>query len=662
MRRVLLAVLVQGCIGTRAGERPDPPVLLTVLPAAPANDNAPRVYGEAAERVTVRLYGLPGCEGDAIGLGMGAALATDGIAAAVADDTSVQLSALAVNARGVESVCSEGPSFVEDSTPPAFAGVQSITGVKSGALRLSWTAASDAVSDMQSLLYAICRGTAPDGCSPFQTTYVTAPGVTSHDVADLNASTEYVFSVRALDEAGNEDNNTATLVGETCAVGYAFEAGGCVWSGGTLDSGFQDDAIWTATAGAVITTNHPGFDGDVGAAVWDAAAIAAAATVAQTVDMPSYGEAEPLVLQLHVLTSCGACAALEPAVGINDKWRKLQFEAGVWTENRLCLGESAYGGSVDVVLGNYSLNADVGDELAIDGVSIEPAIADECPAPGGVRDPTFDTATSWAFAGDGTAERATLEAGNMAAYLSASTTSVRSTGRLSVPSVGLKGLRFTYRGAYAGRLSVRLDDHLLGTAGDTDASDDTMVTLCLPEWSRGLAWDVTFETVPGASTATYWVDDIALVGSCTEADVAIYNADFEVPESYVSQWYGRAEGAASARIAATGGRNASLGAALSLTGCGTAELATTVVPTANGKLQFWATADTALGSATVTVNGLAISDLNTEFGLQTFCTAFASSVVGRPSALRLVLQQEASCVANRLNVVIDDIGYAEDCP
>ena len=91
---------------------------------------------------------------------------------------------------------------------PTFNGLNSaiVTGVDT--LTLSWTAATDDVSDSANIVYDIFQASTAGGQVFGTPTHTTAAGATSFNVTGLARDTDYFFVVRARDEAGNSDTNT----------------------------------------------------------------------------------------------------------------------------------------------------------------------------------------------------------------------------------------------------------------------------------------------------------------------------------------------------------------------------------------------------------------------------------------------------------------------
>ena len=86
-------------------------------PDSPANDNSPRIRGNAAEG-TIDVYANATCAGSPAETGTAAELAGAGIAVNVADDTTTQFTAIARDAVDNDSDCSNAITYTEDSTAP----------------------------------------------------------------------------------------------------------------------------------------------------------------------------------------------------------------------------------------------------------------------------------------------------------------------------------------------------------------------------------------------------------------------------------------------------------------------------------------------------------------------------------------------------------------
>lgn len=96
---------------------PPQPAITGFTPASPSNQNSPRIRGTTLAGTTIRIYRGLGCVGAPIAEGTREQFAA-GLTVTVADNTTTQFTARAV-AGGIESFCTPGATYVEDSAPPA---------------------------------------------------------------------------------------------------------------------------------------------------------------------------------------------------------------------------------------------------------------------------------------------------------------------------------------------------------------------------------------------------------------------------------------------------------------------------------------------------------------------------------------------------------------
>lgn len=108
-------------------------------------------------------------------------------------------------------------SMGPDVKPPVFAGAQSATAAPNS-ITVRWSAASDDVSAPAQLVYRIYQATAAGGEVYSAPSYTTLPGATSYTVGKLPINSKYYFVVRAVDEAGNEDQNKLEVSATTPAI------------------------------------------------------------------------------------------------------------------------------------------------------------------------------------------------------------------------------------------------------------------------------------------------------------------------------------------------------------------------------------------------------------------------------------------------------------
>ncbi|MGE0550750.1 MAG: Ig-like domain-containing protein [Kofleriaceae bacterium] len=97
---------------------PGTPSLSSVTPSSPANENTPRVIGNAEADTTVTIFSDASCTVQ-LASGTAAELADPGIAVSVADDTTSGFYATARDTVGNSSPCSAPVMYIEDSLAPA---------------------------------------------------------------------------------------------------------------------------------------------------------------------------------------------------------------------------------------------------------------------------------------------------------------------------------------------------------------------------------------------------------------------------------------------------------------------------------------------------------------------------------------------------------------
>ena len=111
---------------------------------------------------------------------------------------------------------------VTDRTPPTFAGLQRATtcipgpvggGTRSSRFALRWDAATDNVTPSSAIVYDVFQATTRGGENFASPTYTTSPGATTFSTPPLPDDKQYYFVVRARDQAGNRDGNTAEQLG-----------------------------------------------------------------------------------------------------------------------------------------------------------------------------------------------------------------------------------------------------------------------------------------------------------------------------------------------------------------------------------------------------------------------------------------------------------------
>lgn len=143
-----------------------------------------------------------------------------------------------------------------DPVPPTAPGSPAAVNGGSTQINLSWTAATDNVTQPSALIYEICQSTSAGGCATFTATFVTAAGAASFNAPGLNPSTTYYYRIRARDTANNAGIETAEFSATTAAPGIVNTP---TYSpvAGTYSSG-QNVSISTSTGGAIICYTNDG--------------------------------------------------------------------------------------------------------------------------------------------------------------------------------------------------------------------------------------------------------------------------------------------------------------------------------------------------------------------------------------------------------------------
>ncbi|HLK35236.1 MAG TPA: hypothetical protein VKU41_00700 [Polyangiaceae bacterium] len=100
---------------------------------------------------------------------------------------------------------------------PSFKGVAGVAPASQSAIFVAWAAADSPLTPPERMTYQVFvepSSTAVDYTKPVATTI---PGATSFYAEQLVSAQTYRFAVRAVDEAGNTDRNTAVLTGQPAA-------------------------------------------------------------------------------------------------------------------------------------------------------------------------------------------------------------------------------------------------------------------------------------------------------------------------------------------------------------------------------------------------------------------------------------------------------------
>lgn len=122
----------------------------------------------------------------------------------------------ATTAGGNEDTGTDGTG---DDMPPEMTELPTLEPLSETEIRLTWAPGSDDVTDESALGYNVYRSLTPDGFD-----FAAAPaaaltgGVTTVDIAGVSPAQLNYFVVRAVDELGQESDNTEAVSGETADV------------------------------------------------------------------------------------------------------------------------------------------------------------------------------------------------------------------------------------------------------------------------------------------------------------------------------------------------------------------------------------------------------------------------------------------------------------
>ena len=113
-----------------------------------------------------------------------------------------------------------------DHRPPRFAGLKSATtcvpgpagGGRTTSYNLTWDPADDNRTPTQGIVYDVYQAEKSGGEDFATPTYTTSAGATSFTTPPLATDKYFYFVVRARDQAGNSDANTAERQGQNLCV------------------------------------------------------------------------------------------------------------------------------------------------------------------------------------------------------------------------------------------------------------------------------------------------------------------------------------------------------------------------------------------------------------------------------------------------------------
>lgn len=314
-----------------------------------------------------------------------------------------------------------------------------------------------------------------------------------------------------------------------CAAGYSETAAGCAWTGGPSNAGFEDMSAWTVQ-GALLNPGGAGSS-EPGEVFFTTDAVCNLGSVSQTVRMPSIEQGEPLVAEIVYRSAGGGEGGdlIGPAFAINGAWTMLPA-ASDWKTERRCLSNSGYGGDVtfevSVADKAYSCPSNTSTTLSVDRFAVVPAMPDECPPPGTVRNGTFEDETGWSFSNSSIGAQAGIvegagESGSRAAQiqLTKNCTSASMSGKIVIPTPDVTpapALQIWWKGAQGTPTTLRLGGRPLTTLHGTGSEQTT--TFCLPPWTYGADWDITASLSSGGTCAdvldyTFAMDNLRITST-----------------------------------------------------------------------------------------------------------------------------------------------------
>jgi hypothetical protein len=115
-----------------------------------------------------------------------------------------------------------------DATAPTFAGVKATATVGATSVEVSWDTATDDKTPPEGISYTVLWSATQAGAVSGRVGVLTEPGATKAVVSNLpDAQSQFFFTVRARDAAGNLDANEAVVAGSTGNDETPPEFGGC---------------------------------------------------------------------------------------------------------------------------------------------------------------------------------------------------------------------------------------------------------------------------------------------------------------------------------------------------------------------------------------------------------------------------------------------------
>ncbi len=296
-----------------------------------------------------------------------------------------------------------------------------------------------------------------------------------------------------------------------CAVGYAWIDSACRWAGGFVDGEFQNASSWERTGAMSIDTASAGWSAGGSALI----APCAPGAISQVIEMPALEQAEPLAVRWWqripglLPRPMPNSRPPEPIwIAIDGAGQRATTPGSQWSAAYHCLGERAYGGSVQFSFGGAPGLCDL--DVEIDRVEVVPA-AGLCPTPGNVLNGTFDgvageSVHGWSFRGPGAfAEGTDALAGGLTANFGAPNpcSSGALTGTVSLPlqsRIPGQALRIHYAAGTQSRAAISIGGAPVGTL--VGEGDTRTALVCIPPVTDGLVSELQFSVDGGLGACT----------------------------------------------------------------------------------------------------------------------------------------------------------------
>ncbi len=250
---------------------PSAPTGLSTSPVSPGADNQPNVRGNAVSGSTVSVYASSDCTGAPLTTGLAVSGGTFDYDASVASDSITDFTAIATDAVGNSSACSEPVTYIEDSTSNAPSNLATSPGSPADDETPHVTGLADQGSTVTIYKSASCGGAAAASGTATDGAFDIEVSVTDGSTTNLTA--------RAVDPLGNQSPCSASVAYQEIMAPPSDE---------------PNDAPGTATAVTADGSQRSGDINPVADPDWYSFAVPAGGSVtAQTFDSSGAACATP---------------------------------------------------------------------------------------------------------------------------------------------------------------------------------------------------------------------------------------------------------------------------------------------------------------------------------------------------------------------------------